>query len=139
MYSGQWSAYCGLRIRAQVICETLLKFVQYCQLHSVSSASEPYLSLRVEVRPFEESEIEEEEPVTLVEAKVSQGGLQGFILNHVSLVLCKAQNLDWLVRKCCGVLTELAKPQDPATEFLVFWVKIMSLCGLTRRHVMFAF
>ncbi|KAF6215397.1 hypothetical protein GE061_010149 [Apolygus lucorum] len=41
------------------------------------SASEPYLSLRVEARPFEE------EPVTCVEAKVSQGGLQGFILNHV--------------------------------------------------------
>ncbi|KAL1124373.1 hypothetical protein AAG570_001002 [Ranatra chinensis] len=47
------------------------------------SASEPYLCLRVDMRPFEEScEIEEEEPVALVETKPTHG-LHGIIMNHV--------------------------------------------------------
>ncbi|XP_073988072.1 TBC1 domain family member 25 [Rhodnius prolixus] len=45
------------------------------------SASEPYLCLRVDARPFEES-CEIEEPVALVEAKSSHG-IPGFIMNHV--------------------------------------------------------
>ncbi|KAK9510435.1 hypothetical protein O3M35_005224 [Rhynocoris fuscipes] len=45
------------------------------------SASEPYLNLRVDARPFEES-CEVEEPVALVEAKPSHG-IPGFIMNHV--------------------------------------------------------
>ncbi|BES88981.1 TBC [Nesidiocoris tenuis] len=47
------------------------------------SASDPFLSLRAEVRPFEETCNVEDEPVAMVEAKVSQGGLQGFLMNHV--------------------------------------------------------
>lgn len=45
------------------------------------SASDPYLYLRVETKPYEETGEVEEDPMALIEAKPQ--GLQGLIMNHV--------------------------------------------------------